>query len=349
MDARERLLTALNWGEPDLVPLTCYDQLLPRGLAERLLRCAGLCLITRLPAHRVEYRNVEIITQEYWENAQKLIRKTIKTPVGSVWQTSVPDPAYGTSNWIQEHYVKGPDDYPVMEYALQDAVYHDNFEAITEAQRRLGSDGIVMVRLMKIPIQEMLYQMLGMERFALDYHFNRDQFDSLHNVMLTRNEELYDFASAAPSAVIQMSDNISSTIVGEDRFHNYCMPVYQRLRSHLQGTGKRVAVHMDGYLSSFKQAVAASQFDIVEAFTPPPMGDLSVKEARDVWSDKALWLNFTSSMHIEAPEIIEAHTRQLLAEAGTRRGFAISVTEDAPVAALERSLSVISQVLSETN
>jgi hypothetical protein len=42
-------------------------------------------------------------------------------------------------------------------------------------------------------------------------------------------------------------------------------------------------------------------------------------------------------------DAIEAHTRQLLAEAGDKKGFAISVTEDAPVAALERSPAVIAR------
>jgi len=74
---------------------------------------------------------------------------------------------------------------------------------------------------------------------------------------------------------------------------------------------------------------------------------VSVKEARAFWPDKALWINFTSSMHVASPEAIEAHTRSLVAEAGTRRGFGISVTEDAPVEALERSLEVIARVLRE--
>jgi hypothetical protein len=50
---------------------------------------------------------------------------------------------------------------------------------------------------------------------------------------------------------------------------------------------------------------------------------------------------------VEPPEAIAAHTRQLVAEAGSRRGFAISVTEDAPVEALERSLGAIAAVLRE--
>ena len=50
---------------------------------------------------------------------------------------------------------------------------------------------------------------------------------------------------------------------------------------------------------------------------------------------------------IEPPEVIEAHTRQLVAEAGSKRGFAIGVTEDAPFEALEKSLGVIARVLRE--
>jgi hypothetical protein len=104
---------------------------------------------------------------------------------------------------------------------------------------------------------------------------------------------------------------------------------------------------MDGRLRSRVDAIAAAEFDIVEAMTPPPMGDVSIREARRRWPRKALWINFTSSMHIEPPAAIEAHTRELLAEAGDKRGFGISVTEDAPVEALERSLAVISRVLRE--
>jgi hypothetical protein len=45
--------------------------------------------------------------------------------------------------------------------------------------------------------------------------------------------------------------------------------------------------------------------------------------------------------------VIEAHTKQLLEEAGSKRGFAIGVTEDAPFEDLERSLTVITNVLKE--
>jgi hypothetical protein len=104
---------------------------------------------------------------------------------------------------------------------------------------------------------------------------------------------------------------------------------------------------MDGNLKSLLPEIAAARFDIVEAMTPPPMGDVSIAEARASWPDKALWINFTGSVFIEPPDRVAAHTRELLAEAGSTRGFGISITEDAPVEALERGLFVISRVLKE--
>jgi hypothetical protein len=347
MTIRERILAAMRWQEPDRVPLTTYDWMLPRGQAERTLREAGVGLIVRLPPHRVEHRRVEIASREYREGGRKFIRRTIRTPAGEVSQLLEPDPAYGTSNWIREHFIKTPDDYRVMERYVRDSIYRDNFAAIAEAQRRLGEDGIVFVRVAKSPIQEILYQMTGIEQFAVDYHENRDLLDSLHACMVERYRELYDLAVAAPVDVLQLGDNISADVVGAERFRTYLMPEYVKLKKVLEGTGKLLAVHMDGRLRGLVKEIAAAEFDIVEAMTPPPMGDVSVKEAREAWPDKALWINFTSSVHIEPPAAIEAHTRQLLAEAGGKKGFAISITEDAPVEALEKSLAIIARVLRE--
>ena len=347
MTIKDRILTAMTWGLPDQVPLTVYDWILPRGQAERALREAGVGLIVRLPPHRVEHREVQIRTCEYFEQGQKRIRRTIHTPVGDAWETLVPDAAYGTSNWIQEYLVKTPADYRVLEYYYKDMVLRDNLAAIREAQRRVGSDGVVLVRIAKSPLQEMLYTYLGLERFAEDYQECRDLFDSLHATMVKRYEQLYELAAQTPVELLQLGDNIYSDMVGRERYQQYLMPEYAKITARLAGTGKRLAVHMDGNLLSLADDIAEAAFDIVEAMTPPPMGDVSVREARQRWPKKALWLNFTSSMHLEPPDVIAAHTRDLLEQAGTVRGFGISVTEDAPVAALELSLQVIARVLQE--
>ncbi len=348
MTVRQRILEAMFDGTPDQVPLTIYEFLFPRGIHERTMRELGLGLVMRPPAHTVEHRNVEIISKEYWESGRKLIRKTIHTPIGDIWQTLEPDvKAYGDSNWIQAHFIKDADDYRIMEYYINDAAYHKNYQYLDEEIRRIGDDGLVYVRISKSPIQEMLYQMMGMERFSFDYYDRRDLFDSLHETVLKRYRELFTMACDSPVEILLLADNITSDVVGTERYRAYLMPVYQELNRMMAGTGKKLGVHMDGNIASLAQDVALSDFDIMEALTPPPMGDFSIRDARTMWHDKSLWINFTSSVHIESEDRIRAHTRDLLDQAGTSKGFAVGITENAPIHALEKSLPIIAEVLRE--
>ena len=347
MDTRERILTAITWGEPDRVPLTTFYRQLPQGENERLVRNLGVGLVLRPPAHLVEHREVEITSREYWQDGQKRIRRTIHTPIGEVWETLRPEGAYASSNWIVEHFIKEPDDYRVMEFYVNDAVYKHNYDYIREAQRRLGGDGLVYVRIAKTPIQEMLYFMLGMERFAVDLYTRRDLVDSLYHVLCRRYEELFVLAAEAPVELVLMGDNISGDVVSPQRFRDYVAPIYRKIRQAVAGTSKLVGAHMDGRLRALVKEIGEADLDLIEALTPPPMGNVSLAEARAVWPGKAQWINFTSNYHIAPPAEIAEHTRQLLAEWGGKRGLAIGVTEDAPVEALERSLAVISRVLAD--
>ena len=85
-----------------------------------------------------------------------------------------------------------------MECVYRDGVYSDNYVAIRAAQQALGGDGLVMIRVAKGPIQEILYQMTGLERFAIDYYERRECIDSLYDVMVGRYDELYELAAGAP-------------------------------------------------------------------------------------------------------------------------------------------------------
>ena len=291
---------------------------------------------------------MEIVSKEYWHEGRRRIRKTIQTPIGSVFQELEPDiSGYEPNFWIKQHFIKSPEDYRVMEFYWRDMQFHGNYAAIHEAVRRIAGDGLTYVRVAKSPAQEMLYQLMGIERYSLDFYDHRDLFDSLYATMCGRYEELYELAAAAPVEILVLGDNTTSDVVGDERFRKYCMPTYKRLNEVISGSGKKLAVHMDGKLAPLETAIGEAEFDILEALTPLPMGDVSIKQARQHWPDKALWINFTSSMHIAKPEVIEAHTRQLIEEAGSKKGFAVGVTEDAPFEALEKSLAVISRVLQE--
>jgi hypothetical protein len=69
------------------------------------------------------------------------------------------------------------------------------------------------------------------------------------------------------------------------KFRKNELPFYEKWVSYLQSRGKICALHCDATntLGSYKEMIRQTGVKVVEAFTPPPVGTLSLKEAREVW------------------------------------------------------------------
>ena len=97
--------------------------------------------------------------------------------------------------------------------------------------------------------------------------------------------------------------------------------------------------------------------DIVEGLTPPPAGDLSIREARDYWGDKVvLWINFPASVFWEGPDATQEYTQRLIASdpsgrliIGTTAVGTSMVADDDCKAAFESGMAGIVRALEEHN
>jgi hypothetical protein len=347
MTAKERVLKALRGGRPDRVPFTAYTALLPRGETERNLRNEGVGLVQRCRIHKIEHSRVQIERKEYWETGGRRIKETVHTPVGSVFRTFQPEAGYDSSRRL-DCFIKSKEDYGPVRFMIEDMVYRPDYDKYAVAEQNLGEDGVIMAPLGYTPMQDMLVNLIGIERFGLDFYDRRDEIDNLYQIMREKHRELYQIVADSPAEIILYGDNIMGEVIGPERFRRYYLPCYNELAPLLHKQGRLLAVHMDGRLNCLKEAIAETEIDCIEAFTPPPVGDLSVKEALRLWKDKALWINYTSSIHIERPEIIRKHTRALLDEAAPGERFIISITENVPDDFWQKSFSIISEVLKES-
>lgn len=344
---RARICAAL-WGElVDRVPLTIYWLMFPRGDAERRLRNEGVAVVERVPLYRVEMPHVQIVTHEYYEQGVRTLRETVRTPVGEVYATKKLDPNYGTSWWNIDYFIKGPDDYQVMEFMVRDIVYQQNYDAFLLAQERLGDDGYVIGNTEYTPMNKMLYDWMGVERFALDLHDRPDEFFSLYWLLREKQREMYRVCAGSPAEMIIYGGNIHQDMVGLKRFQQYYLPCLNEFADHLHERGKLSACHLDAPMATLMPAVAGSRIDVIEAFTPVPTCDVTVAEARAAWAGKVIWLNFPSSVHVEPPERIRDETLRILHEAVPGDRFLIGITEDIPENCWRASLTAISQTILE--
>ena len=346
MTIRERIAAALRRQPVDQIPFTIYPGMVPAGEEERRLRELGLGLSVRMALVEVVRPNVQNRYCQYEENGISYGRNTMVTAVGEVSMAWRLGAAYG-SNWIVENYIKTPDDYRTMEFVVRDTAYRPSYDAFLKAVEETGEDGYVSGNMGYSPLMEMRVNLLGLERFGLDMYDRPDLFFSLYETMREKEREAYPLLADSPAEFVIYCGNCSPEIIGPPRFAQYCVPCYNELGALLHEKGKLLGCHLDANNAAWKEAVAASELDVIEAFTPAPDTDMSVADARAAWPGKVLWINFPSSLHLASAERVRTETRKIVEEAAPGDGLIVGITENVPDSAWRTSLGAIAEALME--
>ena len=302
MSPRERILCMLNGGKPDKVPFAHCDRHLPRGEMERAARNMGMGLLCYRPCY-IEYVQDVELTVKY--EGEYIVRR-YDTPVGSVFERLRVGVGYGQAcfgrDWkgmqpIRTSFmVKGLEDYRVLKFIAENLHFKPYYYPVEDQDRRLGEDGIVVSTLPYEPMQRLVIEWVGY-RLYVDMLKNKDVVEEIFCILEERYvKELFPIAANSPSKVILYGGNIDSLIVNPKMFEKYYLPTYEKLAGMLHAKGKLLDVHMDGKLKALSNHIANSKVDIIEAFTPPPTGDLPLDEALELWKDKIIWINFPSAI-----------------------------------------------------
>jgi len=344
MTPRERVEAALLGQIPDMVPFTAYENKLPTSEAERRLRNDGLCIVERrVPAYTAVYSEVSEEQIHFTStDGIRRVRTIIHTPAGKL--TTLDRPA-GFTTWHEERVFKSPDDYEAIEALIRDRTYVPNYEAMIERQDLMGGDAIVRASLGYSPLQEIIYIIMGLEQFAVQWAENRERLMRLYDALTEDRRKLYPIVAQCPALAVNYCGNVSPEVVGVERFERYILPHYEDAAEVMHARGKLIGVHMDANTRPLAAGLARSKIDYIEAFTPAPTCDMTVAEAREAWPGKALWINFPSSVHLEPLSVIEETTRGMLWEAAPGDRFLIGITEDVPPDRWQGNFTAILRVI----
>ena len=337
MSIRERIEQALRLQPVDGVPFTCYEGLLPQEGGE----IEGLGLVRSCAPYASEQPNVRASVETLDDQTQLT---TVETPVGSLTQRARKEPGYG-SLWKVEHFVKEPDDYAALEFWLNDTKLQPRPESWVASQDDYADRGVVLASLPRAPLQRLWIEFSGMERLCFDLHDCPDRVSAVLDAMGRLSRQAAAAIADSPAEFVWLPDNITADLTGPRLFEEYLAPYYAEMAALLHPKGKRLVCHMDGMIRRLRDSVADTGIDVIEAFTPPPDGDLPLDEARGAWGGKAIWINFPSSVHLADPERIRQVTLDLVEQASPTTGFLISVTENIPSSVGTRSLEAIADAL----
>ena len=346
MTPRESVETILKGRVTDKIQFTIYGSKFPRCAVERNLRNQGLCVVQRdIPVYKTITPNVKVTSRTYTENGKILTRTEYETPVGNLYAITE---SAGFTSWCHKRLFAQPADYKPLLFLINDMCFEPNFDAFDYAQRTEGGDTFFRGHIGSEPLQSLISGYMGTESFCMQWHDNQDEIMKLYKALVAKRRQVYPICAESPALAFNYGGNVTPEIVGKQRFNDFYIPHYDEAAEVLHKKGKLIGVHFDANCKLFADSIADSKLDYIEAFTPSPDTDMTLAQARKAWPEKALWINFPSSVHLESVEYIEKTTHDLLDELqGDHSGFIMAITEDIPETRWQENLLAISRALSE--
>ena len=169
-----------------------------------------------------------------------------------------------------------------------------------------------------------------MEQYCEEWVERRDEVLSLYAILVENRRRIYPLVAQSPASHANYGGNVTPEIIGAANFATYFVPHYQEAAEIMHRHGKLIGCHFDANTRILAPAIAGTDLDYLEAFTPAPDTDQTLAQARAAWPDKVLWINFPSSVHLAPDAQVEATTVDLLEQAGTPDGLLVGITEDMP-------------------
>lgn len=343
---RERLMTVLRGGVSDRIPWNIYTHLLPQTDAGRELHARGLGFMSGRAPYRIIHEGVSIREDRRQVDGLPLVHTTIETPAGTLTEEAVIEPHHG-SRWIRKFFITSQEEYAAAEFYFRHTRFEPEFESWRQADAAMGDEGVVAASIMALPILELMHYWLGVEGMAEGIYLYPDRFDALVDALETHYYRQAELAAASPAELIWFPESLTATVISPKLFERYCSPAYARAVPLVRGAGKLITAHYDGSIRPLVHLLAQFDIPIIEAFTPPPMGDLTVAEAKVAWPNKVIWVNFPGSLFHESAERIYRYTMDLL-EAGAPGGrLVMGCTEDYPINEFEKTFGAIGRALAQ--
>jgi hypothetical protein len=277
------------------------------------------------------------------------IVQCFQTPVGSI--DAVQD--YHEDAWCyaySKRFVATLEDLRVMRYVHEHARYHESYGAFLECDRLWGEDGIgfALGVACMAPFQKMVSRWAGIETTVGLLMDEEDECLRAFAAMEESQEGLVGVLAASPADVVIMPENLSSDVTGGSYFKGLDMPYYQRINERLHRAGKKTAIHIDGRLTPCLGLLSECGFDIADAVTPAPFGDIAVEDLRKAAGDRlVIWGGLPGGLFSGnySDGYFDEYVRRVLGCADER--FVLGVADQVPPDAVPRRIGRVRELVEE--
>lgn len=254
--------------------------------------------------------------------------RTVTTPDGplvSVTRHSMD----GIPGMIMKHFISDEEDYERFLSIPYEQVPQDA-EPFFVADRRVGQKGIVLVTLSYNPLG-MVFDLLGSETLAIWSLMHRDRIRVLLSELARRHQDLAKTllkAGVGPFFGTLGHEACLPPLQSPTDFDEFIVKVDKLSMDCIHDAGSMVHIHCHSRLKAVLDGFVELGTDILHPFEAPPMGDITLKEAKERVRGRICIegnLQIGDLMRC-TPEEIRQMTRQIVRDAGDGGGLVLCPT-----------------------
>ncbi len=267
---------------PDFLNVDSLNDIVDQGL--------GIYRLKEMPFTTVLHGVEREVTRE-----EHRTRVVYHTPVGSVSCTVRYTPemrAAGASlPWAEEHALKGPADYQVLEHIFSHLEVIPDETRYRQWQEWVGEAGVAVAYgwLAASPIHHIMRELMTMTEFFLEMHDYPERLAALAESMEPWFEHTLAALAQSSAEVIFVGANYDETITYPPFFEEHLLPWLVRAGEIAHEQGKLLLTHTDGENEGLLELYRRCNFDIADSICPAPMTKLTLAEAIEGLPGITIW------------------------------------------------------------
>jgi hypothetical protein len=364
MTSRQRLLTALNRGLPDRLPVTTHHlqdyfrhTYMGGQTDTEIFNHLGLDAIHWTGPYLPDTSSGAYFDPEQEEPANPRFSRRILSDDWRITAETVPNPRYETTRytvttpkgilttvlqrneytaWVSEHLIKDRRDIDLIGECVTAPLC--NVEQVNREAETFGERGLIRGAICGFDIygQPGVWQdaavLVGIQDLIMATFDDPDWVHELLGILYRRKETYVGSLKGAKYDLLELGGgDASTTVISPDIFRNFVAPYDSKLIDLAHEAGQRIVYHTCGGMMPILEDIAGMKPDAMETFTPKDMGgDTRLAEAKQRIGEKACMIGGFDQGHyfIEcAEEETRAEVRRCFDQAGGGGGYILSPSD----------------------
>lgn len=287
MTHRQRILNAMRGKEVDRVPwspfLAYYYEHLPqdiqaKGQLDYMLEMGADPLLRGfLQLFKTSVNNCTITEKK---NGNKKF-EIFETKVGNlIKEYTYSDNAQ--SWFLTGHPVKTEEDFKVLQYIAENTVVTEDIKSFEEENKRMGENGLHLPLLGiygKTAFQSMVEQWCGTVDLVYALYDFPEAVEECLSAIQEKDLETAKISVKSSAEGFIFWEDSSTTNISPDMFSKYTAPEINQWGKVIHNHDKLLIHHACGHLKNLLPLMAKTEIDMVESISPPPTGNIEIRDA----------------------------------------------------------------------